>query len=126
MSGRYRLPEGGRVDRDRRFRFTFDGKSYHGLAGDSLASALLANGVHLVARSFKYHRPRGILTAGVEEPSALVQLETGGSTDPNSRAPVVELYDGLRAESQNNWPTLAVSSKRSMTWLTETPSASAR
>ena len=107
MSGRFRLPEGGRVDRDRRFRFTFDGKSYPGLAGDSLASALLANGVHLAARSFKYHRPRGILTAGVEEPSALVQLETGGTTDPNSRAPVVELYDGLRAASQNNWPTLS-------------------
>ena len=106
MSGRFRTAQGGRVDRERRLPFSFDGTSYWGLAGDSLASALLANGVHLVARSFKYHRPRGILTAGPEEPNALVQLEAGADSQPNSRAPMVELYEGLSATSQNNWPTV--------------------
>ncbi|GIX14011.1 MAG: hypothetical protein KatS3mg118_1970 [Paracoccaceae bacterium] len=81
MSGACRLPAGGRVDRARPLRFTFDGRSYTGLAGDTLASALLANGVHLVGRSFKYHRPRGILTAGCEEPNALVQLDRGGARE---------------------------------------------
>src|SRR5688500_4518719 len=103
-----RTASGGRVDRARPLRFSFDGRSYEGLAGDTLASALLANGVHLVGRSFKYHRPRGILTAGAEEPSALVQLERpGGRSDPNLRATEVELYQGLGAESQNRWPSLA-------------------
>ena len=102
-----RLGAGGRVDRGRPLRFTFDGRSYRGFAGDTLASALLANGVHLVGRSFKYHRPRGIMTAGAEEPSALVQLERpGGRSDPNLRATEIELYDGLTAESQNRWPSL--------------------
>ncbi len=78
-----------------------------GYAGDTLASALLANGVHFVGRSFKYHRPRGIVTAGAEEPNALVQLQRpGGRSDPNQRATDVELYAGLTAESQNRWPTL--------------------
>ena len=87
-----------RQDRSRagRSRFSFDGRGYRGFAGDTLASALLANGVHLVGRSFKYHRPRGIMTAGAEEPSALVQLERpGGRSDPNLRATEIELYDGL-------------------------------
>ena len=85
----------GSTGRDR-WPFTFDGRSYRGFAGDTLASALLANGVHLVGRSFKYHRPRGIMTAGAEEPSALIQLERpGGRSDPNLRATEIELYDGL-------------------------------
>lgn len=104
----YRMPAGGRIDRLAPLRFTFDGRSYTGFAGDTLASALLANGVHLVGRSFKYHRPRGIMTAGAEEPSALVQLERqGGRSDPNLRATEVELYGGLTVASQNRWPSLA-------------------
>jgi sarcosine oxidase subunit alpha len=102
-----RLASGGRVDRSRRVRFTFDGKSYEGFAGDTLASALLANGVHLVGRSFKYHRPRGIVTAGPEEPNALIQLGVGERTEPNTRATQIEIYDGLVSESQNRWPCLA-------------------
>lgn len=100
----YRLPAGGRVDRSRPLAFRFDGKRYRGYAGDTLASALLANGVHLVARSFKYHRPRGILSAGAEEPNALVQLERDAHAIPNARATQVELYEGLQAFSQNCWP----------------------
>jgi sarcosine oxidase subunit alpha len=102
----YRLSSGGRVDRSRPLRFTFDGKSYRGLHGDTLASALLANDVRLVGRSFKYHRPRGILAAGSEEPNALVELRSGSRREPNTRATVVELYDGLDATSQNRWPSL--------------------
>jgi sarcosine oxidase subunit alpha len=102
----HRLAEGGRIDRSQPLAFTFDGKSYEGYAGDTLASALLANGVHLVGRSFKYHRPRGILTAGAEEPNALIQLRQGDRTEPNIRATQIELYDGLIAESQNRWPSL--------------------
>ncbi|MGV3634786.1 MAG: 2Fe-2S iron-sulfur cluster-binding protein, partial [Pseudorhodoplanes sp.] len=102
----YRLPSGGRIDRARPLRFTFDGKSYQGFHGDTLASALLANDVRLVGRSFKYHRPRGILSAGSEEPNALVELRSGARREPNTRATVVELYDGLDATSQNRWPSL--------------------
>jgi sarcosine oxidase, subunit alpha len=102
----FRLPRGGRIDREQVLRFRFDGGEYEGHPGDTLASALLANGVRLVARSFKYHRPRGIFSAGPEEPSALVQLETGGFTEPNRRATDIALYDGLRAASQNVWPNL--------------------
>ena len=102
----FRLSQGGRVDRERRLGFTFDGRGMTGLAGDTLASALLANGVRLVGRSFKYHRPRGILTAGPEEPNALVELRSGGRREPNTRATTAELYDGLEAHSQNRWPTL--------------------
>jgi sarcosine oxidase subunit alpha len=100
------LPQGGLVDRNTVVSFTFDGKAYKGLAGDSLASALLANGVHLVGRSFKYHRPRGIVTAGAEEPNALVQLGDDPRTEPNLKATQVELVDGLKASSQNAWPSL--------------------
>ena len=104
---RFRIPSGGRVDRAKVHNFTFDGRSYQGLAGDTLASALLANGVHLVGRSFKYHRPRGILSAGSGEPNALVTVvRDAGRTTPNLRATEVELYDGLRAHSQNRWPSL--------------------
>lgn len=87
--------------------FSFDGKSYQAREGDTLAAALLRNGVGLVGRSFKYHRPRGIMTAGVEEPNALVTVGTGGREEPNSRATDVFIYEGLVARSQNRWPSLA-------------------
>jgi sarcosine oxidase subunit alpha len=102
-----RLQAGGLVDRDRLLKFTFDGHSYAGFAGDTLASALVANDVKLVGRSFKYHRPRGLLTAGSEEPNALVELRTQGRREPNTRATTTELFDGLVASSQNRWPSLA-------------------
>ncbi len=102
-----RLATGGRIDRTRPLRFSFDGRDYTGFAGDTLASALLANGVHLVGRSFKYHRPRGILSAGVEEPNALVEIDRGvGRREPNARATMVPLVEGLVARSQNRWPSL--------------------
>ena len=104
----YRIKGRGRVDGSRPLNFTFDGRSYTGLAGDTLASALLANGVHLMGRSFKYHRPRGPVTAGSEEPNALVGTSRGaGRFEPNTRATVQELREGLVAESQNRWPSLA-------------------
>jgi sarcosine oxidase subunit alpha len=103
----FRLAQGGRLDRSRTLNFSFDGHGYQGHPGDTLASALLANGVHFVGRSFKYHRPRGVLSAGVEEPNALVQLRQGRRSEPNVRATVAELHDGLIAESQNRWPSLA-------------------
>src|SRR5205823_8864935 len=102
-----RLQIGGAIDRSRVFNFRFDGHDYEGHPGDTLASALLANGVRFVARSFKYHRPRGIFAAGSEEPNALVQLARGARTEPNVRATTTELYDGLIAASQNRWPSLA-------------------
>jgi sarcosine oxidase subunit alpha len=102
----HRLPAGGLVDRAKLLRFSFDGMDMTGYEGDTLASALLANGVRLVGRSFKYHRPRGILTAGSEEPNALVELRTGARREPNTRATTIELYDGLEAASQNRWPSL--------------------
>ncbi len=105
MSQPCRLETGGVIDRDKKLGFTFDGRSYTGYEGDTLASALLANGVLLLGRSFKYHRPRGLLAAGSEEPNALVQLETGSYTEPNTRATCVELYEGLVARSQNCWPS---------------------
>jgi len=109
VSQPFRLTAGGRIDRSQTIPFTFDGRSLTGHPGDTLASALLANGVHLVGRSFKYHRPRGIMTAGSEEPNALVQLAPEKSrTEPNARATVVELKDGLAARSQNRWPSLDV------------------
>jgi sarcosine oxidase, subunit alpha len=106
MTQAWRLPAGGVIDRSRALRFHYDGTRYDGYAGDTLASALLANGVHLVGRSFKYHRPRGIYSAGVEEPNALVQLARGAHTEPNARATTLELYDGMVAASQNCWPSV--------------------
>ncbi|HXU66433.1 MAG TPA: sarcosine oxidase subunit alpha family protein [Casimicrobiaceae bacterium] len=107
MTQAWRLAEGGSaIDRTRPLGFVYDGRRYEGYAGDTLASALLANGVHLVARSFKYHRPRGIVTAGVEEPNALVQYGTGARSEPNTRATTLELHDGLIAASQNCWPSV--------------------
>ncbi len=107
MSQTFRAPRGGRIDRDAKLRFTFDGRSYEGQAGDTLASALLANGVHLMGRSFKYHRPRGVLSSGSDEPNALVSIQRDAARFvPNLRATQVELYDGLVAQSQNRFPNL--------------------
>jgi sarcosine oxidase subunit alpha len=104
---RFRTDSGGLVDRARPLRFRFDGRELQGLAGDTLASALLANGVHLMGRSFKYHRPRGLLSAGADEPNALITVRQGrGRYTPNLRATQIELYDGLNAVSQNRWPSL--------------------
>ena len=106
MSG-YRLENGGRIDRSRPVEFTFDGRSYQGFAGDTLASALLANGISLFGRSFKYHRPRGVMAAGSEEPNALISVDRGaGRFTPNLRATGVEIHAGLNAFSQNRWPSL--------------------
>src|SRR5215471_18201980 len=103
--GKLRTTNG--ADLRRVLNFTFDGRPYTGFQGDTLASALLANGVHLVGRSFKYHRPRGIFSAGAEEPSALVAVRRDAARyTPNLRATQIELYEGLEAESQNRWPSL--------------------
>ena len=102
-----RLQSGGRqIDRSKPVAFSFNGKALMGFEGDTLASALLANDQMLVGRSFKYHRPRGIVAAGPEEPNALVQLNQGGRYEPNQRATTTELYQGLTATSQNHWPSL--------------------
>ena len=101
-----RLRQGGLIDREAQLGFRFDGHAYQGLAGDTLASALLANGLRTVGRSFKYHRPRGILTAGSEEPNALVTLGRGAGQEPNARATMVELRQGIDARSQNAWPSI--------------------
>ena len=106
MSG-FRLATGGRIDRNAPTHFSFDGQSFQGRAGDTLASALIANGVTVFGRSFKYHRPRGVLGAGSEEPNALVSVDRGpGRFTPNLRATKVEMHDGLTAISQNRWPSL--------------------
>ena len=101
-----RLQSGGLIYRDKPLNFVFDGKKLRGYEGDTLASALIANGIRVVGRSFKYHRPRGILTAGNEEPNALVTLRMGARSEPNTRATSVQLFEGLVAESQNRWPSL--------------------
>ncbi len=98
--------DGGLIKGSKTLTFSFDGKRYKGFEGDTLASALLANGVRLMGRSFKYHRPRGVLTSGSEEPNALVELRSGGRQEPNTRATTAELYEGLEANSQNRWPSL--------------------
>ncbi|ASM73332.1 MULTISPECIES: sarcosine oxidase subunit alpha family protein [Roseobacteraceae] len=102
-----RVPGKGRIDRSKPVQFRFDGVQYQGFEGDTVASALLANGVRLMGRSFKYHRPRGVLTAGSEEPNALMTIGLGAAREPNVRATVQELYDGLEARSQNAFPSLA-------------------
>ena len=106
LSQDLRLPRGGAVDRERPVTVTFDGRQYRGYEGDTLASLLLANGVRLLGRSFKYHRPRGVLTVGSEEPNALVELRQGARREPNTRATTVEVFDGLTAASQNRFPSL--------------------
>ncbi len=103
----YRVPGRGRVDTSRPVNFTFDGRSYRGAQGDTVASALLANGVHLMGRSFKYHRPRGAIAAGSEEPNALIGTRRGpGRFEPNTRATVQEIWNGLETTSQNKFPSL--------------------
>jgi sarcosine oxidase subunit alpha len=106
VTNAFRIDSTGRIDRSTPLNFRFNGRSLTGYAGDTLASALLANGVHLVARSSKYHRPRGIMCAGNEEPNALVQLERGAYTEPNLRATEIELYEGLQASSVNCFPNV--------------------
>ena len=107
MSNNYRLLSGGKINRTERISFKFNGKKLFGYKGDTLASALLANGIHLVGRSFKYHRPRGILSSGSEEPNALVQIiKNKAETDPNIRATEIEIYEGLEVKSQNCWPNV--------------------
>ncbi|RMH51105.1 MAG: FAD-dependent oxidoreductase, partial [Alphaproteobacteria bacterium] len=106
---RFRIPGRGRIDHGRPVRFTFDGREIEGRAGDTVASALLANGIHLIGRSFKYHRPRGVVSAGSEEPNALIGVTRGDPArfEPNTRATMQEIWDGLATTSQNRWPSLA-------------------
>ena len=107
MTKNLRVQTGKAIDETYRISFKFNGSTYYGFKGDTLASALLANNIHLVGRSFKYHRPRGIMTAGSEEPNAIVQLHDKTSrTEPNVRATEVEIYEGLEASSQNCWPSV--------------------
>jgi len=101
-----RLSSGGRINRDQRVNFSLDGRSLSGYRGDTLASALLAKGVKLIGRSFKYHRPRGFVSAGVEEPNGLFTIGRGGRTDPNVPGTVTELFEGLQARCQNAWPSV--------------------
>ncbi|WP_043610720.1 sarcosine oxidase subunit alpha [Ensifer sp. ZNC0028] len=108
MMGANRIPGVGRLTPARTARFTFDGRTLTALEGDTVASALLANGIHLVGRSFKYHRPRGILSAGAEEPNALMDVSRDAARrQPNVRATVQEVFDGMKVSSQNRWPSLA-------------------
>lgn len=106
MSG-FRLPAGGHINRSKPLSFSFEGKSYQGFEGDTLASALIANGISVIGRSFKYHRPRGLLAAGFDEPNAIVQIGEGAHTIPNLKATGVELYNGLKASPVNVWPRLS-------------------
>jgi hypothetical protein len=110
MSGKpYRLSEGGsRIDRTQPLSFTFDGKTLSGFAGDTIASAVMASGQKLFGRSFKYHRPRGVVGLGSEEMNALVGVGIGARHEPNLRATQVELFGGLAAVSQNRWPSLSI------------------
>jgi len=112
-----RLKSGGLIDRSRPLRAQFDDRELTGFAGDTLASALLAAGDPLVARSFKYHRPRGIFAAGSEEPNALVELRSGARREPNTKATAIELYEGLEARSQNRWPSLRFDVLALSSWL---------
>ncbi len=104
--GAFRTPSGGRIHRDQPVTVDFNGKSLGAYAGDTVASTLLAHGIHLVARSFKYHRPRGILAAGVEEPNALLTVGQGDAREPNIAATTLEAHDGLRTHTQNAWPSV--------------------
>src|ERR1700732_4773282 len=105
-SRRLAEPAGTWIDRAHPLSFTFNGRRLYGFRGDTLASALLANGVRLVGRSFKLHRPRGIFSCGVEEPTGIVDVGSGGPRTPNLRATLVELREGLRAVSVNCWPSV--------------------
>ena len=102
-----RITTGGRlIDRSKPVEFTFNNKRLRGFEGDTLASALLANNQMLMGRSFKYHRPRGVIASGAEEPNALMGIGTEGRFEPNQRATTTELFQGLTAKSQNHWPSL--------------------
>src|SRR5689334_13265780 len=101
-----RLASGGLIDRTRPLHGRLDGSPLIGFDGDTVASAMIASGRRLAGRSFKYHRPRGILSAGPEEPNALLELRQGARQEPNTKATTIELYDGLEASSQNRWPSL--------------------
>ena len=106
MTQDFRLENVGLINRNIKLSFKFNGKTYYGYEGDTLASALIANGVHLVGRSFKYHRPRGFFGVGVDEPYAMVQLYRNGETEPNIKATEQELFEGLEAKSVNCWPSV--------------------
>ena len=107
MSNAYRTKNStGLINKNKKINFSFNGHTYHGYEGDTLASALISNGIHLIGRSFKYHRPRGFLGVGVEEPNAMVQLHEGNKSEPNIIATEVELVEGLKAKSQNCWPSV--------------------
>ena len=105
MSAR-RLAEGGRIDRKKAISFSWDGRELNGFTGDTLASALIANNEKVLGRSFKYHRPRGIMSCGVEESGAMVTIGEGNRQDPNVKATMQELYQGLHASGQNAWPNV--------------------
>jgi glycine cleavage system aminomethyltransferase T/NADPH-dependent 2,4-dienoyl-CoA reductase/sulfur reductase-like enzyme len=115
--GPFRLPSAGRIDRSRRLEFSLDGRRMSGFHGDTLASALLGNGVQLVGRSFKYHRPRGFVAAGVEEPNGLFTLDGGGRTEPNVAGTVTDLFEGLEARSQNAWPSVHFDLQAVNSWV---------
>ena len=106
MSQEFRIKEKGYINRNKLINFKFNGKNYTGYEGDTLASALLANGIHLVGRSFKYHRPRGFFAAGVDEPNAKLQVKLNGHSEPNVNATEIELVEGISATSQNCWPSV--------------------
>ncbi len=106
MSQEFRIKEKGYINRNKLINFKFNGKNYTGYEGDTLASALLANGIHLVGRSFKYHRPRGFFAAGVDEPNAKLQIQLNGHSEPNVNATEIELVEGISATSQNCWPSV--------------------
>ena len=106
MSQSYRISNEGLLNRNKEISFKFNGTKYTGYEGDTLASALLANGIHLVGRSFKYHRPRGFFGAGVDEPNAKLQILLNGHSEPNVNATEFELVEGIEATSQNCWPSV--------------------
>ena len=106
MTQTFRVENVGLINREKKISFKFNGKNYYGFEGDTLASALIANGVHLIGRSFKYHRPRGFFGAGVDEPYAIVQLNRNNETEPNVKATEQELFEGLEANSVNCWPSV--------------------
>ncbi len=105
-TGPFRTALPGRTPRDSTHSFSFDGRSLQGYRGETVAATLLAHGIHLVGRSFKYHRPRGILAAGIEEPNALLTVGRGAEQEPNIAATVLELHDGLVTRTQNAWPSV--------------------
>ena len=116
-SGPYRLRKGGQIDRASTLSFCFNGRPYHGFEGDSLASALLANGVRTVARSFKFRRPRGVFSCGVEEPNALLQIGSGARRTPAVRAPMTKLLEGTEAQTQRGWPSVEWDVGRALDWV---------